>query len=249
MNRRNFVVGLGTVATISGVASVTSAAFNAQVKPSTNFQIVPEDAQLAVRRLEETIDGDYSNLDDNASWNESEITDFGNVTAKQGSPVVAHVNQTTNGQLGAQLAFNNTNNSGSIKNYDQYTTNNGNYGFFEIANLGNTIEQVAIDLVPFSDNVGTDGIISEDEVYNMFTFLDSANSRQISPVDSGSNPEWPMELTPGEVRNVGLEITITNDVYGAIQDAAGGVFGDTEPSIQLLDRIIVGTDPDTVNTL
>jgi hypothetical protein len=61
MNRRNFVVGLGTVATISGVASVTAASFNDSVNPSTNFQIVPQTSALVVRRLQTEV-GSYGSL-------------------------------------------------------------------------------------------------------------------------------------------------------------------------------------------
>jgi hypothetical protein len=250
MNRRNFVVGLGTVATISGVASVTSASFSGDsVNPSTNFQIVPEDAQLVVRRLEETIPGTYNDLaDGNASWNDSEINDFGNVTSEERNPVVAHLNQSENGNLGAQLAFNNTNNSGSTQVYTDYTSSE--YGFFEVANLGSTDEEVAIELTPFSDNIGTsDGdALTEDQVYQMFEFLDSDNSdAKISPNDSGSDPANSMTVGEGQVKNVGLRITITNDMYDSIQTAAGGAFSTTEPSIRLLEEITVGIDPTTEN--
>ena len=244
MNRRNFVVGLGTVATISGVASVTSAAFNQSVSPSTNFQIVPEDAQLVVQRLQDTVSS-YSDLaSGNASWNDSEITDFGNVTAEQGSPVVAHVNTSTNGELGAQLAFNNTNNSGSTQEYTDYTTSSGT-GFFEVANLGETDEEIAVELTPFTDNIGdADGdAISEDQVYEMFTFEDPSGNA-ISPADSTSNPPNSMTIGSGNVKAVGLRLTITNNMYDSIQTAAGGAFEQTEPSIRLLESITVGTDPD-----
>ena len=247
MNRRNFVVGLGTVATISGVASVTSAAFSGDsVSPSTNFQIVPEDSQLVVQRLQDTVSS-YSNLaSGNASWNDSEITDFGNVTAEQGSPVVAHLNTSENGQLGAQLAFNNTNATGTTEEYSQYTVDNAD-GFFEVANLGDTQETIAVDLVPFSDNVGSDpgDALTEDQVYQMFEFQNSSGA-PISPPDSNTNTHPnTITISAGGVEAIGLEINITNDMYNSIQSAAGGAFSQTEPSIRLLDSITVGIDPNT----
>jgi len=247
MNRRNFVVGLGTVATIRGVASVTSAAFSAEVSPSTNFQIGPEDEQLVVRRLEDSLGSDsYSDLaSGNASWNESEIEDFGNVTGEQGSSTVAYVNESENGELGAQLAFNNTNNSGSTQTYKDYTADD-EYGFFEVVNLGETDEDIAIDLTPYSDNVGDtdEDALTEDQVFEMFTFEDS-NGNPISPADSTSDPAGSVEVKSGRYETIGLTLSITNEMYKNIQDAAGGAFESTESSIRLLDEITVGTDPTT----
>ena len=246
MNRRNFVVGLGTVATISGVASVTAAAFQSDVSPSTNFQIVPVNANLVVRRLQSEVN--YSNLADNASWKQNPINDFGNVTSNESSDVVAHVNDSTNGALGAQLAFNNTNGS----DYDEYEYNTGSstsqFGFFEIANLGETDETVGITFGYDPDNVsetvaaGDPEILEESEVANMFSFKDEGGN-EISPSQSApGEPANSVTITAGDIEIIGLTINITTDVYDAIQEAAGGVFGSTEPSIQLLESITVGTD-------
>ncbi|MEA1932800.1 MAG: hypothetical protein U9O06_14810 [Euryarchaeota archaeon] len=227
---------------------MTSAAFQSSVQPSTNFQIVPENAELTVRRLEKEVD--YNNLDGNASWNESEITDFGNVTGQQGSPVVAHINDSTDGSLGAQLAFNNSNGS----DYNQYEydplNESGQWGFFEIANLGETTETVGITFGYDSDNVaatvedGDSAILEESEVANMFTFnAATSEAGEISPNQSNpGEPAGSVDIGPGDVEIIGLTINITTDVYEAIQEAAGGAFSATEPSIQLLESITVGTD-------
>jgi len=247
MNRRNFVVGLGTVATISGVASVTAAAFQSDVSPSTNFQIVPENANLTVRRLQSEVN--YNNLADNSSWKLNPINDFGNVTSNESSDVVAHVNDSTNGELGAQLAFNNTN--GTTYRQYEYSSGDSNsqFGFFEIANLGETTENVGITFGYDSTNVaetvtdGDDAILEESQVANMFTFTATTPGTEISPTTSApGQPNSSVELTPNQVEIIGLTINITTDVYDAIQEAAGGVFGSTEPSIQLLESITVGTD-------
>lgn len=250
MNRRNFVVGLGTVATISGVASVTAAAFQSDVSPSTNFQIVPENANLVVRRLQSEVN--YSNLANNASWKQNPINDFGNVTSNESSDVVAHVNDSTNGALGAQLAFNNTNGT-DYKDYEYDDTASGSkFGFFEIANLGETDETVGITFGYDPDNVsetvaaGDPEILEESEVANMFSFKAESLSdpnNEISPSQSApGEPANSVTITAGDIEIIGLTINITTDVYDAIQEAAGGVFGSTEPSIQLLESITVGTD-------
>ena len=258
MNRRNFVVGLGTVATISGVASVTAAAFQSSVTPTTNFQIVPVNTELTVRRLEDEVN--YVNLDDNASWNESEITDFGNVTSTQQSPVVAYINDTNNGQLGAQLAFNNTNGS-SVGNdsYEEYTYDSGDstqkWGFFEVANLGETTQNVSIKHNFNADRVGGSVDLSanppvvatEGQISRMFQFQ-AEDSSVISPLGpSGTLPENDVSLDPGDVEIIGLRIVITDEVYENIQEGAGGAFSETESSIKLLDSIEIGTGENTIN--
>ena len=242
MNRRNFVVGLGTVATISGVASVTAAAFSGDdVSPTTNFQIIPEDAQLVVRRLEENVD--YADkVANNASWVGSEITDFANITGDEGSPVVAHINESENGQLGAQLAFNNTNESGSGDDtYDQYTV--GNDGFFEIANLGDTDEDVAIEFT-YSDRVGSG--ITEEEVANAFEFTDELGERICPDSDDTTAPLNEVNIASGTVQTIGLRLRISDTLYNEIQEEAGGAFSETEGSIRLLESITVGVDSDNV---
>lgn len=40
MNRRNFILGLGTAATLSGAASVTGAALQDTVAPSADFRVI-----------------------------------------------------------------------------------------------------------------------------------------------------------------------------------------------------------------
>ena len=243
MNRRNFVVGLGTVATISGVASVTSAAFTSDVQATTNFQIVPDDAQLVVRRLQKDVD--YSNLSNNASWNDSEIGDFGNVTGTEGSKAVAYVNESENGNLGAQLAFNNTNSSAGNETIGLYQDNDGGisggeYGFFEIANLGNTNEDVGITF-GYSDRVTTDEVLTESQVADMFTF--EINGKDVSPTASNTSaPNDSATIQSGNVAVVELTIKISDTMYQDIQSAAGGAFSNTESSIKLLDTVTVGTD-------
>ena len=248
MNRRNFVVGLGTVATLSGVASVTSAAFADSVTPSTNFQIVALEGNLVVRRLQANVD--YNTMAaGNKSWNESSISDFGNVTreSNQNNSVVAHVNSTENGDMGAQLAFEARNTT-----YDAYTVDDtlddGGYGFFEIANLGETDEAVSMTFNYFSDNVGTnaDDVLEEGDVAEIFTF--NINGTVISPDPSTPNdPGNTYEIEAGEIAVVGLEIDLSTGGHAeAIQDAAGSApfgGGDLDRySYRLLENVEIGVD-------
>ena len=254
MNRRNFVVGLGTVATLSGVASVTSASFADSVNPSTNFQIVALEGNLVVRRLQANVD--YGTMAaGNDSWNESSIGDFGNVTreSNQNNSVVAHVNSTENGDMGAELAFEARNTTYEAYTVDD-TLDDGGYGFFEIANLGETDEQVGITFTYNSDNVATtDGDVdtstgvplSQSDVAEIFKFR--INGTPISPTSSTTDaPENQVEIEAGEIAVVGLEITLTEDQVSNVQEVAGSSpFGGgalEEYSLRLLDEITVGVD-------
>jgi len=248
MNRRNFVVGLGTVATISGVASVTAASFADQVSPTANFQVIPQNAELVVRQL--------SNYPDNEAYFASSELDFANATSGVSSDVVAYVNESENGQLGTQLALNNTNGTSA---YDQYhapnATGSSNFssdsdGFFEVANLGETDETIAITLNYNNDVVvadGSDEEISESDVANLFQFMDN-DGNVISPDPEGdspdaSTPETDVEITSGSTETIGLAINLTSDLYDKIQNEAGGSpFEETSSSLQLLESIEVGND-------
>jgi len=242
------VVGLGTVATLSGVASVTSAAFADSVTPSTNFQIVALEGNLVVRRLQANVD--YGTMAaGNDSWNTSSIGDFGNVTreSNQNNSVVAYVNSSENNQMGAELAFEARNTT-----YDAYTVDDtlddGGYGFFEIANLGETNEAVSMTFNYYGDNVGTDpdDVLEESDVADIFTF--TIDGTEISP--DSANPGEPgdtYQIDAGEIAVVGLEIDLSTGGYAEdIQNAAGSSpFGGgalEEYSLRLLDEITVGVD-------
>ncbi|MFW6320615.1 MAG: hypothetical protein ACOC0Z_02085 [Halohasta sp.] len=250
MNRRNFVVGLGTVATLSGVASVTAASFADSVEPTTNFQVVALEGDLVVRRLQ--ADVDYDSLsEENDSWNESSIDDLGNVTREdnQNNSVVAYVNDQTNDELEAQLAFEAKN-----ETYEEYTVDDslddGGYGFFEIANLGETDEEdVGIIFNYDSDNVGEGEMFEEADVADMFTFVandDEGDETVISPDSSDPNqPAGGVPIKAGEILTVGLEINLTEDQVTTIQDDAGSSpFGGglENYSFQLLENIEVGVE-------
>jgi|GEM_PF-474965 hypothetical protein len=251
MNRRNFVVGLGTVATISGVASVTAASFTNQVNPTTNFQIVPENAELVVRRL-----NNYDTVSGNDYFANSSL-DFANETSNVSTDVVAYVNETENDNLGAELALNNTNET----TFDQYHAPNASggseytvdsEGFFEVANLGDTDETIAITLNYNTDVVGN-GNITENQVANLFQFHDN-DGNIISPDPDGSgsdiannssDPVNEVTVTSGEVEKIGLAINLDQDIKESIQAEAGtSPFEETADSVQILESINVGTDYD-----
>jgi hypothetical protein len=63
MNRRNFILGLGTAATLSGAASVTGASLSSSVDSGANFQVIAEN-NLDIRRNDDTLtDGTSGGLE------------------------------------------------------------------------------------------------------------------------------------------------------------------------------------------
>mgnify|MGYP006278129033 FL=1 len=257
MNRRNFVVGLGTVATLSGVASVTAASFASSTQASTNFSIVALEGNLVLRRLDSTLPdtggpSNYSELADQTdAWNETQITDFGNVTreSNQNNSVVAYVNEQTNSNLEADLAFEARNTT-----YTEYTGSGDGYGFFELANLGETEESVSMTFGYNSTNVAendtavdtsTGGTpLNEEDVAEIFTF--TADGQDISPESTSPNrPGDSVSLSPGQVVTVELTISMTDTQASNVQDVAGSSpFGGglDEYSFQLIDNVTVGSD-------
>lgn len=247
MNRRNFVVGLGTVATISGVASVTAASFANQVTPTANFQIVPQNAELVVQRL--------SNYPGGQEYFANSSLDFANSTSNVTTDIVAYVNESENGQLGTQLALNNTNGTTFTQYHSPNADSSGNFstssdGFFEVANLGETDETVAItlnynsDVVVADSNAGSNDI-SESDVASLFRFMDS-NGNLISPDPPNTDaltPAGEVQITSGSTEQIGLTIDLTEGLYDKIQNEAGSnPFEETADTVQLLESIDVGTD-------
>jgi hypothetical protein len=248
MNRRNFVVGLGTVATISGVASVTAAAFNSDVQPSTDFRIVPDNDELTLQRIQTELS--YSQLaSGNGTWNDSAIGDFANVTGQNGVNATAFVNDSTDGSLGAELAFNNTNETAgneTLPDFRDTDSADGREGFFEIANLGDTDLDIGMTFGYNGDNVGGSGFLSEGDVADMFTFkIDDGVGSHVDISPSSGNTQAPTEqytINSGDVEVIELDIKITDDVYNTIQEESGGAFQETTGSIKLLDTVTVGTN-------
>jgi hypothetical protein len=62
MNRRNFILGLGTAATLSGAASVTGASISGTAEAGTSFQVIAEN-NLAVQRNSSITEADNNEID------------------------------------------------------------------------------------------------------------------------------------------------------------------------------------------
>jgi len=251
MNRRNFILGLGTAATLSGAASVTGAAISNEVAPEANFQVVAEE-QLVVERnpdLDQSTNDDYSQVSV-SNFDPNNAAPYPNMT----------VNGSTNGDLGMALATNNTaapafNKNSSEGGTSPYNgTDNAGTAPLEITNNGGSAQEIAINY-----NVGSavDSQADADLLSQVFTF--SIEGEQISPATGGSNYDGSgtvvngtnkydnggsSGIPAGESRKVDFTINYSESLAQELAGlASGGDFGfsGSESAVDLLDEAVFGT--------
>jgi hypothetical protein len=253
MNRRNFVLGLGTAATLSGAASVTGASFaNSVEASSTSFRVFVE-RQLAVN-------GNYYDDTDLSFVSNSSNIDYSSIGQDDLSSLpVAHSDGSTDGgsnNLDVELAFDVSNESTADL-----------VGVLEVENTGDTDETVGITFENAdgsSDGFAapvTDGPISASDVANAIQFTDGIDpispdpdgSAGTSLNDDGSGTQVPENgLTVGSGSTAEIDIRIADlSTVGSIQDdiaanasATGSAFDGAVDDIELIDSIRVGTQPD-----
>jgi len=248
MNRRNFVVGLGTVATISGVASVTAASFADSVEAGGNFQVIV-DEELTVEAGEQVPDDNSGD-----GWTGIDLTDddeHEDLTADNfdddDDGTLAHFadSEATNEDLDIGLAV--------LNNEDEVPENRTYEEFLNIQNDGATDQEVGIQYV-FGDDVDTteldddvqdntdDGDIAVDTVTDLFTFETTEDDEQLSP--SGSDNE-PGEVTvdPGENQvDLIIDLDGNSEEIAEAADVEDGIFDDdgVNEAVDLLNSIVVG---------
>lgn len=246
MNRRNFILGLGTAATLSGAASVTGAAVNNSVSPEANFQVIA-DEQLIVER-----NGDL-NQGTNGNYSDVTVSDFDHQNADPFPNMT--VNASQNGELGMALATDNSNGSNYNRNSSlggttPYNGTEGGVAPLEITNNGGSAQEIAV-----SYNVGdavTDQA-SADLLSQVFTF--SIDGNQISPavgdnysggtVENQSN-KYAVDggLGAGDTIDVDFTLNYSDSLEEDLAGLAGsGDFGFTgsTTAVDLLDEAVFGT--------
>lgn len=222
MNRRNFILGLGTAATLSGAASVTGAALSNTVDATADFQVVATN-ELIVRRNDVLEEGTDGSLDNNNNYSDTAIDAFDheNATSDPAPSPNLTVNQSTNDQLGMAFATDNGNDSAFNRNFSLGGTepyngsrggdvtsasaaDNGRVAPLQIENNGGSSKDVAIEYVLGSD-VNTGSVddpagIDALDVAQLFTF--EINGTQISPPSTSGDVNLNgdvLEITAGGV--------------------------------------------------
>jgi hypothetical protein len=244
MNRRNFILGLGTAATLSGAASVTGAALSNTVDATSNFQIVATN-DLTVRRNSNL---DTTALGANSNYSDTTVSEF-NHTGAEPFPNMT-VNGSADGDLGMALATGNDNSSDynrndSLGGTEPYngtvagTTEAQNLDVapLQIENNGGSQKEVAVEYGIGSDvdsesASDSDGNVDPVDVAQLFTF--KIGDQQISPPsDPGSvtlNDPYLEEdsnnntytLDAGETAKVGFVLNYSKRLEELIADAASG---------------------------
>jgi len=236
MNRRNFVVGLGTVATISGVASVTAASFANDISSTADFRVVV-DEELTFERGED-FETDAEEFDaDLEGAIEGDDSDFEDAVDDD-NPIAVFVNDGENENVETALAVLNDPDVGEVTLE----------GIYQITNDGSVDQDINI-LFDFGEDV-TDGDVDEQTVLDLFAFEHQDTEEQISPdsADEDGEQEQPTEeltVEPGETEFIDLVIDL-DEAAEDIGDAAGvdPFDADEEETLDLVDAIEVGTDLD-----
>lgn len=247
MNRRNFILGLGTAATLSGAASVTGASISGTADAGANFNVIAEN-NLTIRRnsafstagngeiLNSTSDN-YVNSTVNYVDSEGTINEtIGSGIEDVGGPRLT-VNEQENSQLSMALA---TQNDATIEDNlnsttgtaaSPYSDTNGTAPL-EIANNGGQNKTISASYT-YGDDVGN-GSLTQSDVAQLFTFsindnADVNNAGQISPGTdaAGSSGDqstntYQAEITSGGSATVDFTINYNSSLVDKIESAASG---------------------------
>jgi len=251
MNRRNFVVGLGTVATISGVASVTAASFADSVTAGSDFRVIV-DENLTLE-LGEGVP-EEEDLEDEDEWTDDEINfdevEFDEDDNGQLIYIEDHTGEPENEDIEIQLAIANDPDIEGQDGYDE---------LLAVRNDGITDQEVGIEYV-YGDDVDTEGldeeyaaeddpsegVVDPGDVATLFEF--EVDDDPISPDPEGDVDEARfITVEGGDTEQIDLNIDLDGsgvadtladeaDVEDEIFSSDGGAGDD----FQLLDAIRVG---------
>ncbi len=252
MNRRNFVLGLGTAATLSGAASVTGAALADTTGVSnTDFRVFAQ-AALEVSggfTGDDSIEnGSNDNIVNASGNNEIDYSGIDTTNFEDDFPLATSGGSTADGDLSVELAF-------------SRTADGRKDSLLTVNNTGSTDEDFGIvfqtddNTAGFGDGVGTDGVTAQ-EVVDTISFEAGSEDTKISPStvtgasDSDQEPDSRVTVPAGGSVTVDINFSATsafeNQVAGNVSTSgnpfdSGGALG----NIDLIDGILVGTGSTT----
>lgn len=251
MNRRNFLIGIGTAATLSGGASVTGAALNNTVSTGFSGFKVVANQQIVVRRNEALTEQNVLTNNENFSSDEINFSKVG-----QDSPVEyadfpqLYVNNKTDGNIILELAtgdqttsqYNTNLSSGGTEPYN----GSESYGYapLEIENTGSEQKEVAMKYGYGSDVTDPATNLTKGQVAELYRF--HIGTTQISPFKNTPDTEGnTVTFDPGQARRVNLNIQLFESTAEDIRSAAGSVGSysfnqDGRARADLLDTAVFG---------
>lgn len=256
MNRRNFILGAGTVTTLSGAASVTGAALSNTVdvgiggESDSGFSIKVEQ-KLEVRRNGTLTEQNVLSTDENFSVDPIDWNQVG-----QDSPVNysdfprLYVNSSTDADLTMELAtgddsdapYNTNLSQGGAEPYN--SSQSYGYAPIVIENKGGDTRDVGMQYQYGADVTDTNTDLSKDQVAELYQF--AIDGTQVSPKPGSPDTEGNLvTFSPGQERRVDLNVNLTKTTAEDIRSAAGspGPYSfdsDGRASADLLDTAVLG---------
>lgn len=224
MNRRNFLIGVGTTATLSGAASVTGAALSNTVGTAFGGYQVIATEELTVRRNEILVEQNVLQSNKNFSNESIDFTQIGS-----DSPVDytdfpdLFVNDKSDGGLVIELAtsgdetapYNTNLSSGGTEPYNG--TQSYGYAPIVIENTGTEQKDIAMQY-DYGSSVG--GSLSKAQVAELYRF--HIDTTQISPLSSSPDSEGnTVSIDSGQTKPVNLNLHLTEATAQDIQSVVG----------------------------
>lgn len=273
MNRRNFILGLGTAATLSGAASVTSAALQGAVEGGADFRVLSAQ-QLTVTRngdilapsgneVNNSLTGYVNTSDpyvdgDNGGEGSLNFTGSGSSSLNSTESPVLTVDSGNNSELNMSLATPNDNSTALNRNasyggdppYNATGTASGTAPL-EVVNNGAAGARVGVEYTYGTDVGSGADQISESTVNDLFTF--GIGGTQISPDTADDNgdfgpnaPAGYVEVGSGNTAEVDLDINYNSNIEETLRNNLSSGFGASGDNLSLLDTVYFGVD-DTQN--
>jgi len=267
MNRRNFILGLGTAATLSGAASVTGASISGTADAGASFQVIAEN-NLNLQRNSNiaTVGGEIDNSTDDNYVNTTVgyVDNEGQLNTTQGSGVrdVGSPQLTVNGNEDSNLEIAVATPNEVIEDQDgdgtgdPYDSQDGGLAPLEIVNNGGTDKTVSVEYTYGSaiENNGSgsagDDTLDSGDVAELFQF--SIGGQQISPDrddpnvsgDSGTTAnEATVSQGTSEVVDFSINYTsgIANDIAQAASATGSYDFSNSAfAAVELLTQVSFG---------
>jgi hypothetical protein len=262
MNRRNFILGLGTAATLSGAASVTGAAVSGSVDATAEFSVVAED-NLVVEKSDSLSDSTM-----NTNQNYSTFLNDGDNTTGDYVPKAADdlpgqrfpnltIDDGTNSDLDIALAIENANTSFNRNGTNKFpggTPYDESDSFGEaplqIFNPGDNAVDVGVEYAPGSSGLSSN---EQDLLVELFTF--SIDTTQVSPDEADTEStslsdgdfittDNSSQVDSGETAQVNFQINMSTDIANALAEKTSGStldFDGAQTAVDLLDEVRFGT--------
>jgi len=261
MNRRNFVVGLGTVATISGVASVTAASFADSVTAQSDFQVIV-DENLTLE-LGDGVPEDETELESESGWTDTSLSfddqdiDFDSDDADGG--VIAYTDldagdgedDPINDEILLEVAVVNDPDVVNDTTYDEFlNVQNEGVNDQEVGIIYEFGEDVDESTVGDADGGSSEGEIDAADVVDLFVFEESGGD-QISPDDEADGVDEPQPFTaePGP-NQIDFIVNLEGDLadeFAEEADVEDSLFSNDDgasDNFDLIDSIEVGVIED-----